>query len=148
MRTRIIVVFGVLILTLSQSIVFGQIENKKLFENGSVLISQTGTFRGRNVELSNEQYSPFLLGVYYDENPEVLEDPRKYKVPVKTAGMTYVRFTDKNGKIKKGDPVTSSNIPGVAMKATDSGMILGVALEDANDSSGLLRIRVMVQYVR
>lgn len=148
MKAKIIFCGFLFLLSSSQLIVCAQVENNKLFENGTVLISDIGTFRGRNFEMSNEEYSPYLLGVFYDENPEILDDPRKYKVPVKTAGMTYVKFSNINGDIKRGDPVTSSSIPGVAMKAIDSGMILGVAIEDTEGSSGLVKIRIMVQYIR
>jgi len=147
MKTKIIIPCMMLIMVMSFQSVDAQVENIKLYENGTVLISEIGTFFGRNMEISTEQYSPYLLGVYFDENPEVMQDPRKYIIPVKTKGMSFVKFSDVNGDVKKGDPVTSSDIPGVAMKATESGMILGVALEDAN-SSQLLKIRVMVQYMR
>jgi len=34
------------------------------------------------------------------------------------------------------------------MKATQSGMIIGIALEDANPSNGLVKIRILIQYVK
>ncbi|MCK9254900.1 MAG: hypothetical protein GX793_02590 [Bacteroidales bacterium] len=123
---------------------------KRVFENGTVLSSPVSTYKGHNFDVSLSEYDPFLLGVYYNENPEW--DPknpaRTYKNPVVITGITYVRFTENNGQIKKGDPVTSSNIAGLAMKATEPGIILGVALEDAGESGDLLKIRVFIQYVR
>ncbi len=33
------------------------------------------------------------------------------------------------------------------MKSTKSGMILGVALEDASKQKGLIKIRLLIQYI-
>lgn len=49
---------------------------------------------------------------------------------VLSAGEVPVNVSAKNGPIKKGDYVTSSDIPGVGVKATTSGYVLGTALED------------------
>lgn len=52
-----------------------------------------------------------------------------YKV-VGMLGQVPVKVSIANGEIKKGDKLTSSNIPGVAIKATRETKILGTALED------------------
>ena len=44
-------------------------------------------------------------------------------------GRVPVKVSDENGEVKVGDRLTSSSIPGVAMKATSSGMTIGMALE-------------------
>ncbi|OGY88930.1 MAG: hypothetical protein A2677_02055 [Candidatus Komeilibacteria bacterium RIFCSPHIGHO2_01_FULL_52_14] len=54
-------------------------------------------------------------------------------VPVALSGRVPVKVTNENGSIKPGDVLTSSSIPGVAMKATKAGTILGVALEAYED---------------
>ena len=38
-----------------------------------------------------------------------------------------------NGPIAAGDPLTSSSVPGVAMKATASGYVIGKALESFDE---------------
>ncbi|MDP2989654.1 MAG: tail fiber domain-containing protein, partial [Kiritimatiellota bacterium] len=48
-------------------------------------------------------------------------------VKVGLIGYVKVRVTDLNGKIEAGDALTSSPIPGVAMKATKAGRIIGFA---------------------
>jgi len=123
-------------------------ENKKHFENGTVLSSPIGTFLGRNFNICSVSYDSYLLGVYYDENSSQMPNPKAYKIPIKTIGITYVKYNTENGYIHNGDPVTSSSTPGVAMKATQSGIILGVALEDAQTNNNLIKIRVMVQYLK
>lgn len=51
-------------------------------------------------------------------------------VPVISTGMVYVLVSSKEGNIKKGDLLTSSSTPGVAVKATKEGFVLGSAMED------------------
>lgn len=50
-------------------------------------------------------------------------------VSVALVGRVPVKVTVSNGSIQPGDPVTSSDLPGIAMKATQAGRILGRALE-------------------
>ena len=123
---------------------------KRHFENGTVLSSPICTYKGHSFDICTKQYDPLLLGIYYNENSEW--DPsnpsRTYKIPIRTNGISYVRYNENNGIIKIGDPVTSSDVAGVAMKATESGMILGIALEDAGVSGDLLKIRLSIQYMR
>lgn len=51
------------------------------------------------------------------------------KPPIALSGRVSVKISLENGLIKPGDYLTSSGIPGVAMKATKPGMTLGTALE-------------------
>ncbi|MDE2026163.1 MAG: hypothetical protein KGJ07_06720, partial [Patescibacteria group bacterium] len=44
-------------------------------------------------------------------------------------GQIYVKVNMQNGAVKAGDPVTTSSMPGVAMKATRPGRIIGWAEE-------------------
>jgi len=62
--------------------------------------------------------------------------------PVTNSGQAYVLVSDENGEIKKGDFITSSTQPGVAVKALKSGFVLGTALEDFHeaDDDGNTRI--------
>lgn len=52
------------------------------------------------------------------------------------AGRVPVRADASFGAIRAGDPLTSSPVPGVAMKATAPGPILGIALESLAGGSG------------
>lgn len=123
-------------------------EKYKDFSNGDVLISHDYTYKTGNFAISKKPYSTELVGVYYNVSDKNIKDLRKYKNPIRIHGVCYVKFNLENGIIKKGDPITSSNTPGEAMKATDSGMIIGVALEDSDKTTGLLKIKLMIQYVR
>jgi len=65
-------------------------------------------------------------------------------VMVTLAGRVPTKVSLENGPIEPGDFLTSSSTPGVAMKATKSGLIVGKALESFN-ASGIGKIIVWVQ---
>jgi hypothetical protein len=56
-------------------------------------------------------------------------------VDVALTGRVPVNVNMENGPILIGDPLTSSHVPGVAMKAKRPGMIIGYALADAFTTS-------------
>jgi hypothetical protein len=95
--------------------------------------------------MANKTYDENMVGVY-NNNPE--NSPVFKANPVTSVGVTYVKYNSENGTIKKADLITSSSESGVGMKATQSGIVLGIALEDASASSGLIKIRVLIQYVK
>ena len=51
-------------------------------------------------------------------------------------GQVYTKVSNANGEINPGDPLTASSIPGVAIKATMPGQIIGKALERLPASQG------------
>ena len=57
--------------------------------------------------------------IEYSQNPQ----------PIALVGRVPVKVSTEGGDIAPGDPLTSSSVPGVAMKATESGPIVGKALE-------------------
>ncbi|MFH1099198.1 MAG: hypothetical protein V1723_04775, partial [Candidatus Uhrbacteria bacterium] len=67
------------------------------------------------------------------------ENPR----PIALVGRVPVKVTAKNGAILPGDRITSSDIPGVGMKATEEGSTVGIALEPY-DSEEIGKIIVFV----
>src|SRR5258708_1675540 len=109
----------------------------------SVVIEDKGAQSGDVVSLKNakyylstEAYDPQMFGVIID-NPDLSIqdlDMTSFKYLV-SAGQLSVRVSNTNGKIKKGDFLTSSTIKGVAEKADTTGEVLGVALEDYNPRS-------------
>lgn len=136
---------GIMFLTLS-NFVFSQsraASNTK-FINGTILRSENGTHFSQ-MSPTNQAYDPYIYGVYYQPNAN--ETPNKYikRNVYLTKGIVFVRCNESNGTIKAGDLITSSSVEGEGMKATDSGMVLGVALADA--ANGMVKIRLLVQYV-
>jgi hypothetical protein len=68
---------------------------------------------------------------------------------VAIAGRVYVRATAANGAIEPGDLLTTSDVSGHAMKATDSdrshGAIIGKAMTGLKDGTGLVLVLVNLQ---
>ncbi|MCB9815077.1 right-handed parallel beta-helix repeat-containing protein [Candidatus Nomurabacteria bacterium] len=53
--------------------------------------------------------------------------------PVALAGRVPVKLSTENGPINKGDSLMLSSLPGVAMKAKGTGVVVGTALEDFDE---------------
>ncbi|MBP9709876.1 hypothetical protein KBD61_02495 [Patescibacteria group bacterium] len=79
-------------------------------------------------------YDPKLVGVY-STKPGFLLGMISDGAPVALTGRVPTQVSPVNGAIAIGDPLTTSEYPGVAMKATKPGMILGYALEATNSTS-------------
>lgn len=122
-------------------------DTTKSIPDGSIVYSVNAD-KNEELIMTTRTYDDAMVGVYYS-NKEADKVKMYFKYfPVKTEGITYVRYNSQNGAIKKGDYITSSSGSGVGMKATQTGMVVGVALEDAASSTGLVKIRVLVQYVK
>lgn len=66
--------------------------------------------------------------------------------PIALAGRIPVKVTTENGVINAGDPITSSSVPGVGMKASSTGKIIGYALESYSQGNGAIgKIVVFIQ---
>ncbi len=92
-------------------------------------------------------YGKDVIGVVTTKPGLVLDDEMDSpKVPVVLAGRIPVKVSTVNGKIKVGDKLTSSSIPGVAIKAIKSGQIIGTAMEDYDsDEIGQIVVHFSLQ---
>ncbi|MDX1535339.1 MAG: helix-turn-helix domain-containing protein [Candidatus Spechtbacterales bacterium] len=86
------------------------------------------------VEKSSEPYQVDAIGVVSTDPNQIYgtdglfeneDNPR----PVSLAGRVPVKVTNENGSIKAGDYITTSSIPGVGMRASEAGRVIGIALE-------------------
>jgi len=128
-----------------------------------------GASAGDLVSLTNEKNpiydatAPFMLGK--SQNPydstligvvsQYAEDENSangYKKSadyhaIALAGRVPVKVSTSNGPIQTGDMLTSSSIPGTAMKATKAGIIIGRATQDysASDSASVGSIIAFIQ---
>lgn len=95
-------------------------------KGGSVVsLSQHGAI------LSNQPYDPQVLGVVSRDAAILIDNTNgKNGLPVISDGIVYVLVSTQQGNIQRGDLITTSTIPGVAVKANQSGYVLGAALED------------------
>jgi hypothetical protein len=108
----------------------------------------------QSVKKSSTPYDQGIIGIA-SSHPAALIDQGTFKVGVDQnkfnsnkpwvalAGRVPVKVTAENGDIAPGDPLTSSSTPGVAMKATKSGPIIGKALEGYG-GSGVGKIMIFV----
>jgi hypothetical protein len=90
---------------------------------------------------------PNIFGVVVDSATIILHKKTPDSLLVATEGEVLVRVTNKAGEIKKGDFITSSDIPGVGQKMVQSGTALGRALENFNESEGTILVNLNIQYV-
>jgi hypothetical protein len=71
------------------------------------------------------------------------------KHPVALTGRVYVKATAANGAIVPGDMLTTSEVPGHAMKATDhvraQGAIIGKAMTSLDADTGLVLVLISLQ---
>lgn len=101
-------------------------------KNGDII-----SFSNKGYFLSNKPYDPFIIGVVIT-NPAVslsLVNGGKNNYPVATSGNIEVSVTSANGNIKSGDLITTSSIPGVGMRATKTGYVIGSATSSYNSKN-------------
>lgn len=78
-----------------------------------------------------------LLGVHSTAPTVTLNNPNR-GVPVALAGRVPVKVNNENGPIRIGDYLSVSSVPGVACRALESGFVIGRALENSDNTNGLV----------
>jgi hypothetical protein len=100
--------------------------NQKDIKDGSIISSSK-----QGPVLSNIPYDSQVLGIVSRDAAIVLDTTgAKNGVPIISVGTIYILVSTQQGIIRKGDQLTTSTIPGVAVKAIKDGYVLGEALED------------------
>jgi len=89
-----------------------------------------------------------LLGIVSTKPGFVTGGYKPGTYPIALAGRVPTRVSTANGSIQVGDYLMSSNIPGLAVKATRNGNVVGMALEsyDLSDD-GLISVFVKPSYM-
>ena len=101
--------------------------------------SEVGKVNKARVSRSSKGYQRTIIGVVStNPNVEILStgvfSKNENPEPIALIGRVPLKVSTENGSISPGDPLTSSSIPGVAMKATKSGPIVGKALASYSES--------------
>lgn len=112
--------------------------------NGSIIALLDGSY-----QLANSSYSTHMYGVMV-ENPTVAISliGRNEAYPVITAGRAEVLVSTQNGSIEQGDYITTSQVAGVGMKATQPGFVVGVAQAGFNaEGEGVVPVSVDIKFV-
>jgi hypothetical protein len=93
------------------------------------------TANSTHVKRASGHYNGGLIGVVSTAPAITLGEGTQENVyPIGLAGRVPIKVSLENGSIQIGDYLTSSSTPGVAMKATKPGMVIGMALETFGDS--------------
>lgn len=105
---------------------------------------------------SAQPYSTALAGVYSTQ-PAFVGDTQgaseqskaaaDNRVPLALVGMVPVKVTAENGAIRPGDLLTTSSLPGYAMRATEPkvGTVLGKALESLESGTGVIKVLITLR---
>ena len=106
-----------------------EIENKDVLDGHILSSSETGPV------LSIIPYDSHVVGVVARDSAILISSTELVDgIPVISVGQVYLLVSSKDGPIVRGDLLTTSTIPGVAVKAIKSGYVLGTALEDYDNS--------------
>jgi F0F1-type ATP synthase membrane subunit c/vacuolar-type H+-ATPase subunit K len=98
----------------------------KNVKDGSIISASA-----KGAALSAIAYDPQVLGVVSRDAAIILSTTHTPNgIPVISNGTVYLLVSSLHGSIKKGDLLTTSTIPGVAVKAVKDGYVLGRASED------------------
>lgn len=106
-----------------------EISDKDVKDGNIISSSENGAV------LSSIPYDGHVLGIVARDAAIVINSSGISEgVPVISNGQVYVLVSTKEGSIKKGDLLTTTNIPGVGVKAVKSGYVIGTALEEYSDA--------------
>lgn len=115
------------------------VTNEKNISEGQII-----SYDGKSMERSKSEYDKKIYGVtVMDPDLAITDLDRKGQAYVLSNGRASVKVSSKNGSIQVNDYITSSDEPGVGMRATEDGTVLGTALE-AFDKDGVGVISVQV----
>jgi hypothetical protein len=127
-------------------------DEAKLTEGTVVIIDET---QAGKLKISDKAYDTCVAGIVSGAGgirPGLtLQQNEKLSgsVYITLVGRIFVRATATNGRIRPGDLLTTSNIPGHAMKVKDTtlsqGAIIGKALGSLNKGEGLVLVLVNLQ---
>ena len=98
----------------------------------------------RKIKKSTQAYQKEVIGIvsgspailFEGQNVIAGSEPNRFrkgiKPPIALAGRIPVKVSLENGPIKPGDYLTTSSVHGIAMRATQPGTTIGIALEHYN----------------
>ena len=123
---------------------FIKADTTKQYEPGDVILMSS---LGSTVITDNEPYSNKVVGVF-STNPVVIGNGSSEGAPANSVlvgmmGVVPTKVCNENGKIEVGDFLTTSSIPGVAMKADKPCLIIGRSMENYNETT-IAKIDVLV----
>lgn len=116
-----------------------QIADKETIDGDLLSQSPQGLIR------TSQIYDSALFGVL-NSQPVIVYRSGEEGQPVIRSGVAEVNVTASGGSIQSGDYITSSSVPGKGQKATESGYVIGTALEPFDGTEGRIRVAVKIEY--
>ncbi len=92
------------------------------------------------------KYDEKLVGVVSTRPGFLAGEYKAGSYPIALSGRVPTNVSDENGAVAIGDPLTTSSTPGVAMKATKAGPILGYAMEPWSSGAGQVVAFIRASY--
>jgi hypothetical protein len=111
------------------------------------IVSLDGLLKsGAGVKRAERAYDKNVIGIVSTQPGLVISNKEGAGIPVLVAlaGRVPVKVSFENGPINIGDMLTPSSEPGIAMKATKAGPVIGKALS-SYDGSGTAKVMVFIQ---
>ena len=128
------------------------VETGDIVAPGQELVERADGKQEASLEKTVSAYQESLLGIVSD--PTLATDfnsigrgmvgEEDNPMPVALSGRVPVKVNLENGPIETGDFITSSSVPGVGMKATQPGRVIGMALEPLGEGSEDEKVMVFV----
>ncbi len=114
------------------------------YEIGDVVVLGDIPGRAKRAARQNDRK---LLGAISESPGLVMGENGHYNSqPIALSGRVPVKVNNNGGKIRKGDPITSSDVPGVGQRAKNPGKIIGTAMEDLASEEGKIMVAINVGY--
>lgn len=121
--------------------------------SGTVVVLDT--YRPNQVVASTASYDTRVAGVISTQPGIALGEAGEKKVLVATTGRVKIRVSAKNGPIRIGDLLVTSNVRGVAMRSAEvkiggvlihrPGTLIGKALEPLRTGEGEILVLLSLQ---
>jgi len=105
-------------------------DQSQILESGDIVsVSPNNGF----IVKSAKPYDSNVLGIISTDPKQVIgRKATDDDIKLALTGRVSVKVSLENGQINPGDKLTASSVPGVAMKATEAGITIGIALEKYN----------------
>ncbi|MEK9195340.1 MAG: hypothetical protein AAB975_03110, partial [Patescibacteria group bacterium] len=113
---------------------FPAVNDRANLEAGDLVATDGSSLVSMVKKSTGKPYDPHVIGIVSTKPGFIagsggVEESHDGDVMVALAGRVPLKVSTEGGIIRVGDRLTSSSLPGVAMKATSTGMTVGVALE-------------------
>lgn len=138
-----------------------EVDGQSWFDGGHVDLAEMVAYSGEgeagdvvvvdenndnSAKLATKPYDQSVLGIISTKPSLIITGDIKEGKLLAVAGRVPTKVTNANGAIKRGDLLTTSAVPGHAMKATEPGPIVGKAMGECDESECTIWIFLNVSW--